>query len=492
MQIDTSSKLYVDSSFTLCGEPALNTSSSGPLLSRIPTHSDEQGSDHTGHAHAPFTRLGIVSDAPESRDNAFISDEDILNSASAPEHDNAFPSEQKSRQRAFSGGLSSSPAQAFLSMFSPPSASSLAAREETVVAGYTLVQTIGRGGFSTVKKGVSSKGDLVAIKRVKKVDLERQEDPDECRRQLENEIDIWRTLKHEHILPLFDVERTLDADYFITLYCPAGSLFDILKRDGHPALPQDDAGMMFRQVVRGLRYLHNTARIVHGDIKLENVLVDEAGMCRISDFGLARRISDPSLPQSETDCPCLHDQAVDHAIDRLRRFTTISHASSRHAQHGRLQRSTRHRNSTPLGSGHDTPRSMPHPQFPPGSLPYASPELLAPPPPQCPLHPRLPPANPAQDMWALGVLLYALLTGHLPFNDSFEPRLQMKILHGAYDPPPGIGHGAESVLRGCLEHNVPDRWTVDMVDDVAWGVGWGEAGNASAGSPSRAVAKTSR
>jgi hypothetical protein len=35
----------------------------------------------------------------------------------------------------------------------------------------------------------------------------------------------------------------------------------------------------------------------------------------------------------------------------------------------------------------------------------------------------------------MGVLLYALLTGHLPFFDSFEPRLQMKILHGEDSVP---------------------------------------------------------
>ncbi|EJC98398.1 kinase-like protein, partial [Fomitiporia mediterranea MF3/22] len=358
-------------------------------------------------------------------------------------------------------------------MFSPPPSTSRQPVEETVVAGYTLVQIIGVGGFSIVKKGVSSSGEIVAVKRVRRADIERQDDPDECRRQLDNEMEIWRSLNHEHVLPLFAVERTAEADYFITLFCPAGSLFDILKRDGRPALAQDDAGMLFRQVVRGLRYLHETAKLVHGDIKLENILVDDAGTCRITDFGLSRRILDPSSSPSEAECYCLHDRAMDQMVDRLRRYTTISHGPSRQSAHGRSRRPSRHRNSTPLGNGNGTPPILPYHQFNPGSLPYAAPEMLSPQLPQCPAHPRIPPVNPAQDMWALGVLLYALLTGHLPFNDNFEPRLQMKILHGAYDIPLGIGHGAESVLRSCLEQVVSDRWTIDMVDEVAWGVGWG-------------------
>ena len=64
--------------------------------------------------------------------------------------------------------------------------------------------------------------------------------------------------------------------------------------------------------------------------------------------------------------------------------------------------------------------------FADGSLPYAAPELLLPPPSGVP-----PVADPAQDIWAVGVMLYAMLAGRLPFTDQFEPRLQMKIIHGA-------------------------------------------------------------
>lgn len=261
---------------------------------------------------------------------------------------------------------------------------------------------------------------------VKESDIESQDDPEEARRQMNTEIDIWGTLNHEHILPLFHAEHTAHAHYIATLYCPAGSLFDILKRDGRPALPQDDAGMMFRQVVRGLRYLHETAKVIHRDIKLENVLVDEAGMCRIGDFGFAKRMQDEgSTSSSSSICQC----GVNENHERLRRHSTISHAKPTY-QVPRRPGKPRHRKSTPFGDFTEVPPTLPDNQFQPGSLPYASPELLSPPSLRCGLHPHVSASSPAQDMWALGVLLYTLLSGALPFWDSFEPRLQMKILHG--------------------------------------------------------------
>ncbi|KAI0775558.1 kinase-like domain-containing protein [Trametes elegans] len=377
--------------------------------------------------------------------------------------------------------LSSSPAALFLSAFSPSSSERMLAPDDegSVVAGYTLGPIVGHGGFSIIRTASSSQGGSVAVKIVRRADLDKQPDPALARKSLEREAAVWASLNHEHILPLFTVQHTPYADFFVTLYCPAGSLFDILKRDGHPALPQDDAGMMFRQVVRGLRYMHEVAGYVHGDLKLENVLVDEMGVCKIGDFGMARKIGEIDDDLDEEDD---EDRGV-AAPDGPHRLRTISQnpASARRSlgrQGGlpallnlkRRHAAARHRNSSPYPASSTPSPAIPNHCFAPGSLPYAAPELLLPPSSASPYA-----ANPAQDIWALGVMLYALLTGKLPFSDAFEPRLQMKILHGVFDMPHGIGRSGEQILCGCLERSVPNRWSIAMVDELAWGVGWGAA-----------------
>jgi MAP/microtubule affinity-regulating kinase len=319
--------------------------------------------------------------------------------------------------------VSVSPAAMFLSTFSSPPAATPATLPDTeghVVSGYTLGSIIGYGAFSTIRQASSTTGGIVAVKIVRRSDLFKQGNMSLARKRIKREASVWSTLSHEHVLPLFSVVHTSYSDYFFTLLCPAGSLYDILKRDGQPALQQDDAGMMFRQVVRGLRYLHEVALFVHRDIKLENVLVDENGVCRIGDFGMTLKIGE--LDEDEEQ-ETQEQETLQAGGGTVHRAVSLMIPSSRKPPRGGLQAElARHRNST--SSPHPSP--SPH-VFQPGSLPYASPELLLP----QTSGPLLP--HPAQDIWALGILLYGLLMGRLPFADPFEPRLQMKILNGKYE-----------------------------------------------------------
>ncbi|KAG8933235.1 hypothetical protein FRC01_010224 [Tulasnella sp. 417] len=438
--------------------------------------------------------------------------------------------------------------------FSSPNRPRIVPPAEEIIGNYRLGPVIGHGAFSTVKRATSvsstpsTPSTVAAVKIVLKNDA--RPGASEARVRLSKESKLWSQLSHEHILPLFQTIETEEATFLFTLYCPAGTLLDVInshKTDGLEGVGMDDAGMLFRQVVRGLKYLHEVVRLVHGDIKLENVLVDDQGSCRIADFGLARWMQEhseekPSTASASLEPPAQRENGTLSLHDSLRRTRGRNRLPSRLSNSFTDEQDTN-------SSGSAANKNAQY-YFPPGSLPYAAPELLRP-----VNSATIPPANPAQDIWALGCVLYALLFGQLPFRDPFEPRLTMKILSGIWRLPsnyrpsgpmssrPGrrsqsgsrtrsgsargvsrsrtrdrsasrtrtkagtmltspvtarvrprsksrgrtvpasatpnsqaqlktIGRVAENVLHGCLSTDLQQRWTISMIDEVGWGVGW--------------------
>ncbi|PHJ24910.1 histone kinase [Cystoisospora suis] len=72
------------------------------------------------------------------------------------------------------------------------------------------------------------------------------------------------------------------------------------------------------------------------------------------------------------------------------------------------------------------------------------------------------------DIWSLGIILFALLAGYLPFEDACTDELYRKIIEGVIDYPSWISEPAESLLRGILRTNPSTRFTLRHIKQHPW------------------------
>jgi serine/threonine protein kinase len=92
-----------------------------------------------------------------------------------------------------------------------------------------------------------------------------------------------------------------------------------------------------------------------------------------------------------------------------------------------------------------------------GSPEYASPELIS--------NQKY---DPKADIWACGIILYAMLTGKLPFMDSFPPRLYACILSGEYEQPIGISSEGQDLIQRILQRDPLIRAGHEDIFRHAW------------------------
>ncbi|KAJ4311480.1 hypothetical protein N0V94_007921 [Neodidymelliopsis sp. IMI 364377] len=298
---------------------------------------------------------------------------------------------------------------------------------------YIIGKQIGYGGFSIVKEVTSienGKPVVDAVKIVRKQQSNKSEFENEAlQTQFDHEVEMWRFLRHPYVLPLIKVYTTDYATFCITKLNKGGTLFDLVRetrRKQKVGLSKQLVKRYAYQLASALRYLHNDVYVVHRDIKLENCLLDmtvpnaetEGGDVLLCDFGMA-----DFIVRDDRDGPEPHSIGQNQNIGPADTSTSIQ-----------------------------------------GSLQYAAPELFD--------------ASgsvlfsPAADIWAFGVVLYALLTATLPFNEGLDAKTTTKILRGEWDQElvrtaealqDGDAEDALDLLKGCLEMDLEHRWSVSDI-----------------------------
>lgn len=262
----------------------------------------------------------------------------------------------------------------------------------TLFGKYQLGRLLGRGSFGKVYQARSLvDNSIVAVKIIDKaMTVDAAMEP-----RIVREIDAMRRLQnHPNILKIFEVMATKKKIYLVMELAAGGELFG--KISGRRKLREGVARRYFQQLVSALIFCHQNG-VAHRDIKPQNLLLDEYGNLKVSDFGLA------ALPEQ------LRNGLLQTACGTPA-YTAPEIFSRR-------------------GNGYDGSKA---------------------------------------DAWSCGVILYVLLSGLLPFDDSNLVTMYKKIHKRDYQFPDCISKPARYLIFQLLDPNPDTRMSIEKLMKTPW------------------------
>ncbi|KFP26702.1 Cyclin-dependent kinase 3, partial [Colius striatus] len=147
---------------------------------------------------------------------------------------------------------------------------------------FEKVEKIGEGTYGVVYKARNKHtGELVALKKIR-LDAEREGVPSTAIR----EISLLKELKHPNIVRLLDVIHRQRKLYLVLEYLNQ-DLKQHMDSSQTGQLPLSLVKNYLFQVLQGVSFCHSH-RVIHRDLKPQNLLINEAGAIKLADFGLAR------------------------------------------------------------------------------------------------------------------------------------------------------------------------------------------------------------
>ncbi|KAI8900516.1 kinase-like domain-containing protein [Globomyces pollinis-pini] len=208
---------------------------------------------------------------------------------------------------------------------------------------------------------------------------------------LQKEVQLLMKLNHPNIITIYEVVDSVN-ECFIVMEQAKGELIELITASGY--LPEDLCRKYFRQLVSAIDHCH-LANIVHRDLKVENILLDQHNNILVTDFGLGKTFNPNASDQMQTFC---------------------------------------------------------------GTPSYAAVEMIS----------GRPYCGVKTDIWAMGVVLYIMAAGSLPFKGSNLQALYRNIKDVKYLIPIQFSNGLVSVLRKILVKDPNQRISMNDLRHNPW------------------------
>jgi len=164
--------------------------------------------------------------------------------------------------------------------------------EPIILGKYEIIKELGRGGFGIVYKAF----DTILKRQVALKVLHPTLTVDPLfQKRFQREAELAAQMNHPNIVPIHDFDQRDGRTFIVMALMSGGSLKEQIESYG--AMDHNHVKTILEQVASGLAYAHERD-VIHRDLKPGNILLDDKGVARISDFGFARAISADSMSMS--------------------------------------------------------------------------------------------------------------------------------------------------------------------------------------------------
>lgn len=289
--------------------------------------------------------------------------------------------------------------------------------DSVIRRGYRFGKKIGKGSYGYVVKASfldesTGEEEKLACKFVDKKKAQK----DFLEKFFPREIEVLTKVRHQNIVSIHSIIQSGSVVYIFMGLAENGDLLDYVKKNRR--VSEQRSRLWFHQMVSAIKYLHSLD-YAHRDLKCENILLSKRFNVKIADFGFARRCVDGNSKKILSKTYCGSAGTLD-----LRFFGVFCKFFS--------------------------------------STAYASPEVID----GVAYDPM------KSDVWALGVVLFVMINGKMPFDDSYTGRLIRQQKSRGYSYHEGLYKTLSidciTMMETLLEPDPKKRPDITKVNEMTW------------------------